>query len=186
MKLSLGDYSQRGVKKQTSKQKETPGWCPWRTSALVPHLWWQCPPKINSLGRFHITRLYLHPLFKKTKETSQVSKKRDLVPWCKRLIYGKASPGTACGVLLGLCPFSGPALLSWLPWGSGRVWLCCSGLILTSQAEPGKPALPLQGLHRAGEQSWALSVSGSKQGRQRKRREKKKKDQEIEPEQRRN
>lgn len=87
----------------------------------------------------------------------------------QRLPLAKSARG-----LPGLYPLSGPALLFRQSQGSIGAQLCCSGLILNSKAEPGKPALPLQGLRMAGEQSWAVSVLGSKQERQSKRRKKKK------------
>lgn len=63
--------------------------------------------------------------------------------------------------LLGLCPLSGPALL----FCRHRALSECSFAALSSswRAEPGKPTLPLQALCRAGEQSWAVYVSGSEQ-----------------------
>lgn len=82
MKLSLGDYSQRGVKKQTSKQQQKKP----QTLAGVHKEQVLCfltsegryLPKIISSGRFHIIRLYLHPLFKKKKINKNPHQQRDI------------------------------------------------------------------------------------------------------------
>lgn len=186
MKLSLGDYSQRGVKKQTSKQqqqKNTQTLAGVHKEQVLRFLTSEGRylAKIISSGRFHIIRLYLHLLFKKkinkksqhnNKETSQDSEKRELDlnhQFMRRLPLAKpvcAWPGP--------CPLSRPALLFRPSRGSVGAQLCCFGLIPNSKAEPGKPALPLRGLHMAGVESWAVSVSGSKQERQSKKRKKKK------------
>lgn len=70
MKLSLGDYSQRGVKKQTSKQqqqKNTQTLAGVHKEQVLRFLTSEGRylAKIISSGRFHIIRLYLHLLFKK-------------------------------------------------------------------------------------------------------------------------
>lgn len=84
MKLSLRDYSQCGVKKQTSKQKATAT----KKCLAGVHkeqvLWFltsarHYPPGTASWGRFHIARLYLHPLLKEKRRHPRSLKKREFV-----------------------------------------------------------------------------------------------------------